>query len=76
MIGKFKLAITPEDVKDMYDQDQEDHMRAYAELKARSKEGIGVSMRDGLRFGVGFALSTAGIWLGGLLVVGLLIGPR
>ena len=69
-----KLAITPEDVQSMHEQDREDHMQKYAELKARAKEGIGLSMRDGLRFGIGLAISMSAIWLGGLFILGLLIG--
>ena len=65
-----KLAITPEDVQSMYEEDQEYQLRKF---KAQAKEGFGLSIKDGLRFGFGFAISTTGFVIGFTIVL-LIIG--
>lgn len=63
-----KLAITPEDVQSMYEEDQEYQL---LKLKAQAKEGFGLSIKDGLRFGLGLAISTTGFAIGFLIVLTL-----
>ena len=58
-----ELAIDKDTVQ-MLRAEREEYMKEYAMLKARTKEGIGVSIRDGLRFGVGFAISATGVFIG------------
>ena len=58
-----ELAIDKETTQ-MLRAEREEYMKEYAVLKARLKEGMGVSIRDGLRFGVGFAISAFGVGVG------------
>ena len=63
-----ELAIDKETTQ-MLRAEREEYMKEYAVLKARLKEGMGVSIRDGLRFGVGFAISALGVGVGYYIIV-------